>query len=212
MIPLAIKLFLGALGIGGIGALIFIPSVLPATVRALTIAWGWATKNPAAALCGLFLATTVWFWHGRNVEKAGRAADKAAYVIAQKQAVAKQEAQDQTNFAGQIAAIKQQDAAHVQLEAARNDAAGRFIASHRMPAQACRPTGGTITPAMHPDPRAPVDGSTAGDFVAVKPEAIDAWSKIELQNTERGDFLRGLVDQGLGVAIPDVEFGKATGH
>lgn len=138
-------------------------------------------------------------------------AEKAAYIAAQREAEAKQKAADQSNIAGQLAAIRQQDAAHVQLEAARRSAVSEFRTAGRVRLEAaCRsPSGAGVAP-LRDNPRPPADGQAPGDFVAVKPEQIDAWSEIELQNAERGQFLRGLVSQGLAVpqsALPEVEFG-----
>lgn len=166
---------------------------------ALNAVMALVTRYPLQCALGAALALVAWTWHGWGKEKAAHKADIAAYVAAQKQAVARQEQADQTNFAGQLAAIKQQDAAHAQFETARNDAAGRFIAGHRMPAQTCRPTSGPGVAPVHPDSAAPVDGSAPGNLVTVKPADIDAWSKVELQNAERGGFLRGLVEQGLAI-------------
>lgn len=52
--------------IGWAAAKLFFGGALNRLLGALAGLWGWATKNPAAALCGLFLATTVWFWHGKG--------------------------------------------------------------------------------------------------------------------------------------------------
>ena len=72
---------LGAAGVGGIGlALAFIPGAAKAAVEALTTAWGWATRNPAAALCGLFLAIGAWCWHGWSKEQSRHKADNAACI------------------------------------------------------------------------------------------------------------------------------------
>ena len=44
-------------------------------------------------------------------------------------------------------------------------------------------------------------GRCTGDLVAVRPDEIDAWSKVELQNADRGNYLRGLI--ALGLAVPE---------
>jgi hypothetical protein len=61
------------------------------------------------------------------------------------------------------------------------------------------------------DPRPADTGQTDSDLVAVKPEDIDAWSKVEVQNTDRGNWIRGLIDQGIAVPqsmLPDPAFGS----
>lgn len=189
--------------------------------EAATGAFRWIVSSPVHmlifALC-VSLAGNFWLYRGKSKAIEQRDAwhlafdkQKAAYIAAQREAEAKQKAADQSNIAGQLAAIRQQDAAHVQLEAARRSAVSEFRTAGRVRLEAaCRsPSGAGVAP-LRDNPRPPADGQAPGDFVAVKPEQIDAWSEIELQNAERGQFLRGLVSQGLAVpqsALPEVEFG-----
>lgn len=178
-----------------------------------------AGQYPWQAALIVSLCLSGWLWRGKAKAIEQRDAwhlafdkQKAAYIAAQKEAEAKQKAADQSNIAGQLAAIKQQDAAHVQLEAARRDAVSEFIAAGQLRTQAaCRSPGGAGAAPLRDNPRPPADGQAPGDLVAVRPEQIEAWSEIELQNTERGQFLRGLIDQGLAVpqsALPEPAFGQ----
>lgn len=166
-----------------------------------------------AAIVALLLALA-WTWHGntkRDRVIAAKDAQIGQMIAAAKQAEAKQKAADQSNIAGQLAAIRQQDAAHDQLEAARRSAVSEFRTAGRVRLEAaCRsPSGAGVAP-LRDNPRPPADGQAPGDLVAVLPKQIDAWSEIELQNAERGQFLRGLVEQGLAVpqsVLPDPAFG-----
>lgn len=185
--------------------------------EAATGAFRWIVASPAHmlifALCVSLAGNFVQF--RGNVKRdrviAAKDAQIAQMIESSKQAEAKQKAADQTNIAGQLAAIKQQDAAHVQLEAARRSAVSEFIAAGQLRTKAaCRSASGASETPLRDNPRPPADGQAPGDFVAVRPKQIDAWSEIELQNAERGQFLRGLVDQGLAVpqsVLPDPAFG-----
>lgn len=189
--------------------------------EAATAAFRWVTASTARmlifALC-MSLAANFWLYRGKAKAIEQRDAwhlafdkQKATYIAAQQEAEAKQKAADQSNIAGQLAAIRQQDAAHDQLEAARRDAVSEFRDAGRVRFEAaCRSASGPGAADLHRDSGPPVDGQTPGDLVAVKPEQIDAWSEIELQNAERGEFLRGLVSQGLAIpqsALPEPAFG-----
>ena len=157
---------LGAFGIGGIGAAIaFIPSVLPALVGALIAAWGWATKNPAAALCAVFLATTIWFWHS--------SVSKGRTIAAQKVQIAQIMHASDANRAAQIAQVKAVEAKSQQIAkdnanvetTLRAELGARSLAyADRMRAdKVCvRPAG---SPAQ--DNTAPVDNGPGPDAVVV---------------------------------------------
>lgn len=202
---LAIKLFFGG--------------VLKRLLGAATALFDFARRNPWKAVVIALLLALAWTWHGKSKAIEQRDAwiiafdkQKAAYIAAQKEAEAKQKAADQSNIAGQLAAIRQQDAAHVQLEAARRDAVSEFRTAGRMRFEAaCRsPSGAGVAP-LRDNPGPPAGGQADSDLVAVKPEDIEAFSQTEVQNAERGEFLRGLVDQGLAIpqsALPNPAFGR----
>jgi hypothetical protein len=207
----AIKLFLGGL--------------LKRLINAATAAFAWATASTArmlaVALCASLLAN-LWLYRGKQAEHAGwvreiaeRIADRKAYEAAQIDAQAAQDKQDAANFASQQAANDEQRKDHAKLEAARGDAVARFIAPRRVrgPEAVDRAAGGPGVAALPDNHGPPVDGQTGGDFVAVKPEDIDAWSQVELQNADRGAYLRGLIAQGLAVpesavVWPEPDMGK----
>lgn len=185
--------------------------------QALGTLLGLIRTYPLQAALIVSLCLSGWLWRGkakaieqRDAALAEVVSQRYKFEQTQKQAEAKQKAADQSNIAGQLAAIKQQDAAHVQLEAARRSAVSEFIAAGQLRTQAaCRSPSGAGAAPLRDNPRPPADGQAPGDLVAVKPEQIDAWSEIELQNAERGQFLRGLVDQGLAVpqsVLPDPQF------
>lgn len=170
----------------------------------------------AAIIALLCLSGGLW-WQLSGVkqdlttERDGRAADRASYVKAQADAEVAQLAADQTNIAGQREANRRLETLHAELETARRDGVSRFIADRRVRFEtACRSPSGASDPGLRDNPRPPADGQAPGDLVAVRPEQIDAWSEIELQNAERGGFLRGLVEQGLAVpqsVLPEAAFG-----
>lgn len=166
---------------------------------------GWAVSHPKDAAIIILALFGAWSYRGWTKEAEGRAADRAAYVKAQKEAKAKQDAADLLNLKTQAEYNRQLEANHAKLEAARGDAVREFIAARRVRGEtACRPASGAGAADLHPDP-APLDpGPAPGDYVAVRPEEIDAISKVELQNAERGEFIRGLIEQGL--AVPEVGF------
>ena len=152
------------------------------------------------------LCLSGWLWRGRQAARVAAAKweiafdkQKAAYELAQKEAEAKQRAADQDNLSGQLAANRELDKAHAQLETARAGAVADYLRSHRLPAQAaCRSPSGASIASVHPDTPAPDSGRADGD-IAVKPADIEAWSKVEVQNADRGNFIRGLIAQGLAV-------------
>ena len=191
---LAIKLFLGGL--------------LKRLINAATALLGIVGRYPWQAACIALLCLSAWLWHGKGVEhrrylaeRGGRAADRHAFEQAQIEAQAKQDKQDAANFASQQAANDEQRKDHAKLEAARGDAVARFIAPRRVrgpEASSGSPSGAGVA-AVPDSPGSPVDGQPTSDLVAVKPEDIDAWSKVELQNADRGAYLRGLIEQGLAV-------------
>lgn len=135
---------------------------------------------------------------------------------AQKEAVVKQDTQDTGNLQGQLGANKQLEITNEKLETARRDAVADYIATHRVRREA--PGGSSCRPGqadLHRDPGQPDPGRSDGGepLVAVRPEDIEAQSKVELQNTLRGLFIRGLIDQGLAIPqsqLKDIhpEFGE----
>ena len=200
---LAIKLFFGG--------------VLKRLLGAATALFGAVRAYPREAAIVALLLALAWTWHGKSKAIEQRDAwhlafdkQKAAYIAAQKEAEAKQKAADQSNIAGQLAAIRQQDAAHVQLEAARRAAVSEFRTAGRMRFEAaCRPSIGAGETSLRDNPGQAPTGQADSDLVAIRPEDIEAFSQTELQNAERGEFLRGLVDQGLAIpqsVLPEVGF------
>lgn len=165
-----------------------------------------------ALLVGLLWARGNHYRHKAESWQSAFKAQKAAYTAAQAEAEAKQRAADVGNLAAQIEHNKQMDIAHDRLEAARSTAVGEYIRTHRLRPEAagCSP-GGTGAAGVPGDPGPLGGGRADSDFVAVKPEDIDAWSKVEVQNTERGDLIRWAIEQGYAIPaseLPKPEFGK----
>lgn len=162
--------------------------------------WAFLLAYPLQCALCLSLALNAWLWRGWDHEIAGRKADAARYAAAQVKAKADQDKQDAANFTGQLAHNEKLENNHAPLEQARRDAVSAYIASHSLPAQpkgaACRSGEAGVhsdTGAVAPNPAAPV-------MVAVSADDLERASQIELQNTERGRFLNGLIEQGLAVA------------
>ena len=158
----------------------------------------------AALIASLCLSG--WLWRGRQAARVAAAKweiafdkQKATYELAQKAAEAKQRAADQANLSGQLAANRELDKAHAQLETARAGAVADYLRSHRLQGPAGSASCRASVASMHPSPPAPDSGRADSDLVAVKPADIEAWSKVEVQNADRGNFIRGLIAQGLAV-------------
>lgn len=188
--------------------------------EAATAAFRWVTASTTHllifALC-VSLAGNFWLYRGNVLKERQIVNITAEYVkfqakIKHDMALAKerQDKADQSNIAGQLAAIRQQDAAHVQLEAARRAAVSEFRTAGRMRFEAaCRPSIGAGETSLRDNPGQAPTGQADSDLVAIRPEDIEAFSQTELQNAERGEFLRGLVDQGLAIpqsVLPEVGF------
>lgn len=181
--------------------------------EAATAAFRWITASTTHLLIALLAVTAAWgVWEHRAAGKWHKAHDLLAAAIKAQEAaaVAKQAKQDADNLRTQQEHINELENRHAMREVSRRDDLGRFVAAHRLPQAAGGSSCRASDAGLRPDPGEAPDGQAPGDFVAVKPEQIDAWSEIELQNAERGQFLRGLVSQGLAVpqsALPEVEFG-----
>jgi hypothetical protein len=180
--------------------------------EAFSALFGLIRTYPLQAALVVALCLAGWLWHGKSKAIEQRDAwhlafdkQKTAYELAQKAAEAKQRAADQDNLSGQLAANRELDKAHAELEALRPAAARQFILDGQLRAKAaCGAALGASASSVPDNPATPDSGRADSDLVAVKPEDIDAWSKVEVQNADRGNFIRGLMDQGL--AIPEVGF------
>ena len=176
---------------------------------AATGAFKWIAASPVhmlIALCAVLALSNAWTWRGRQAARVAAAKweiafdkQKATYELAQKAAEAKQRAADQANLSGQLAANRELDKAHAQLETARAGAVADYLRSHRLQGPAGSASCRASVASMHPSPPAPDSGRADSDLVAVKPADIEAWSKVEVQNADRGNFIRGLIAQGLAV-------------
>ena len=156
-----------------------------------------------AALC-----LAGWQWRGKRAALDERDAARAEVVSqrykfeqAQKQAEAAQAKSDLSNLDGQLAANKKLDDNHANLENERRAAVAAFAA--RLPKATGGPPCRASVAGVHSDPGQAVEGRADSDL-AVKPEQLEALSKTEMQNAERGAFLRGLVEQGLAVPASEV--------
>ena len=120
-------------------------------------------------------------------------------VAAQKQAVARQELADQTNLGGQLAGVDALEKNHAPLEAARRAGVDAYVASHGLPARTCSAASRPGVAGVHPDTGPAAGPVAAADTVAVPRADLEAFSQIELQNSEWQSFGQSLIDQGLAV-------------
>lgn len=154
------------------------------------------------------LCLSGWLWRGKQSALAERDAAWAETVAlqtkfkqAQKQAEAAQAKADLSNLDGQLAENKKLDDNHANLENVRRNSVAAFAA--RLPKATGSPPCRASVASVHSDTGQAVDGRTDSD-IAIKPEQLEALSKTEMQNTERGQLLRGLVEQGLAIPASEV--------
>ena len=178
--------------------------------EAATALFGAIRAHPWPALVIALLLALAWTYHGktsalgqRDAAIAGRAADRKAHTAAQAEAERLQRETDHVAIDRQLAFNAQQEQNHVVYEQVRRSAVADYAASHAI--RVCRQTaggapGGTVAAAVSGDSGAAPDGQANGDFAAVPIKSLDAISETELQNRERGDFLRGLI--AIGWAVP----------
>lgn len=183
-------------------------------LSAITALWGWATKNPVAALCVVLAASTVWFWHGKGKAQADAAIQRAGWVAEVKLRIGDQkryrDAQAEAERLAVAAKAKTEaryaelakDADNAKLETLRA-ASDRFAISRRrfvrpeQPATAVSTTGATAAPAES-DPAPDRDGPGAETVLLTRPE-YDQF----VSNTLRLEAVRRwgetLVAEGLAV-------------
>ena len=179
----------------------------------------WA-REAAGALFGLIrtypllaaliasLCLSGWLWRGKQSALAERDAARDETVAlqtkfdrAQEQAEVKQNTADKSNLGGQLAGNKKLDDNHANLENVRRNSVTAFAA--RLPKATGGPPCRASDAGVHSGPGQAIEGRADSDL-AIKPEQLEAISRTEMQNSERGQFLRGLVEQGLAVPASEV--------
>ena len=179
----------------------------------------WIKKGAYALLCGIkrypLLAALIaslclsgWLWRGKQSAIAERDDARAETVAlqtkfdrAQEQAEVKQNTADKSNLGGQLAGNKKLDDNHANLENVRRNSVTAFAA--RLPKATGGPPCRASDAGVHSGPGQAIEGRADSDL-AIKPEQLEAISRTEMQNSERGQFLRGLVEQGLAVPASGV--------
>ena len=179
----------------------------------------WIKKGAYALLCGIkrcplhaaliaSLCLSGWLWRGKQSAIAERDAARAETVAlqtkfdrAQEQAEVKQNTADKSNLGGQLAGNKKLDDNHANLENVRRNSVTAFAA--RLPKATGGPPCRASAAGVHSGPGQAIEGRADSDL-AIKPEQLEAISRTEMQNSERGQFLRGLVEQGLAVPASEV--------
>lgn len=179
----------------------------------------WIKKGAYAPLCGIkryplhaaliaSLCISGWLWRGKQSAIAERDDARAETVAlqtkfdrAQEQAEVKQNTADKSNLGGQLAGNKKLDDNHANLENVRRNSVTAFAA--RLPKATGGPPCRASAAGVHSGPGQAIEGRADSDL-AIKPEQLEAISRTEMQNSERGQFLRGLVEQGLAVPASEV--------
>ena len=149
-----------------------------------------------------------WLYRGKQSAIAERDAARAETVAlqtkfdrAQEEAEVKQNTADKSNLGGQLAGNKKLDDNHANLENVRRNSVTAFAA--RLPKTTGGPPCRASAAGVHSGPGQAIEGRADSDL-AIKPEQLEAISRTEMQNSERGQFLRGLVEQGLAVPASEV--------
>ena len=171
---------------------------------------GMVRRYPWPALVIALLLALAWTWHGktsalgqRDAAIAERVADRKAYTAAQAEAERLQRETDHVAIDRQLAFNAQQEQNHAILEQTRRSAVADYARAN--PIRVCRQAaggapGGTVAAVVPGDSGAAPGGQADGDFAAVPIKSLEAISQTELQNRERGDYLRGLIT--IGWAVP----------
>lgn len=165
-------------------------------------------RYPLHAALIASLCISGWLWRGRQSALAERDAARDETVAlqtkfdrAQEQAEVKQNTADKSNLGGQLAGNKKLDDNHANLENVRRNSVTAFAA--RLPKATGGPPCRASAAGVHSGPGQAIEGRADSDL-AIKPEQLEAISRTEMQNSERGQFLRGLVEQGLAVPASEV--------
>lgn len=169
---------------------------------------GIAGRHPWQFALVLALCLSGWLWRGKQSAIAERDAARAETVAlqtkfdrAQEQAEVKQNTADKSNLGGQLAGNKKLDDNHANLENVRRNSVTAFAA--RLPKATGGPPCRASDAGVHSGPGQAIEGRADSDL-AINPEQLEAFSRTEMQNSERGQFLRGLVEQGLAVPASEV--------
>lgn len=166
---------LGALGIGGIGAALFlVPGLAANALKALGALLDVVRDHPWQVAVAASLALSGWLWWGkgnaieeRDAAVAGRKADRAAYTAAQAEALRLALAAKAATEARYKAHAERIDRDHETELADARDATADYIARNRVRGQgAGSATGGTATAADNRGPGV-LPEMPAGSFVAV---------------------------------------------
>ena len=177
--------------------------------EAATALFGLIRAHPWPALAIALLLALAWTWHGksraigqRDAAIAGRVADRKAYTAAQAEAERLQAETDHVAIDRQLAFNAQQERNHAILEQTRRSAVADYAASHAV--RVCRQAaggapGGTVAAAVSGDSGQPAGVATVPDMVAVTRPDFDNLAAGAVQNAERGQFLRWLIDSGFAV-------------
>lgn len=189
---------------------LFLGGILKRLIGLATGAFRWIAASPVhmlialaviLAAVGLYERGQASKWHRTTLAaQTALETQRRAYEAAQDAALAAQNAADLANASGQQNHLAQLEKTNARLEAAHDSDMQRFADSHRLPAQAagsasCRSSAAGV----HPDSGATGAGSTASDTYALTRAEAERTRATEVQNAERGEWIRGLIDMGLAV-------------
>lgn len=171
-----------------------------------------AGRYPLAAALIVALAACGWLWRGKSSALAER--DKArAELIAQadafKAANAKAKAdQDALNLANQELSkriAENAQARNAEIVRATNGAIADYARRNRLQ-NYCGVSASGVAP-VHPDPSGVPESGTQPDMVAIPRDEFETLARKAVQDDRKTSFLIELHNEGLAVALPDVEFG-----
>ena len=143
------------------------------------------TRYPLQVAMCASLAANMWLWRGWDREQEGRAADRAAYVKAQKDAKAKQDQHDREDLAAQVILTRQVEQAHAQNETNLRAALDEYARTHRLRPQAARcPASGAGQAGVPSDPGPPPEAPAEPDMVAISRADLDAIAAKAMRDSE----------------------------
>jgi hypothetical protein len=169
--------------------------------KALGNLWEWATASTARMLAIALVASLAanwWLWGGWNDERAGRKADRAAYVQAQAKSVAQHSA-DVANVTAQTARNEKLETTHAATEIAVRDALADYKRDHRLQCPAQGATRSAAQAGLHPDPAVSVDSPAGSELLTITSADLDAFAARSLRASECTGFLNTLIAEGSAV-------------
>ena len=142
---------------------------------------------------------------GYKEKLAARDKTIADFVKAQEAAKAAQDAADKGVIDTQLEANRKLEEAHNENERLRAGAVARYVADNRVRQVNHCPSSGAAPAVVYRDTGQAAGNEVDPGMVAIAEPDLNSLTEAALQNAERGAFLNGLIDQGLGVRASEVD-------